>query len=88
MFGKNKQIRSKLVARVITEARCGFRIPMEETVTLLSCNIKKADLKKEWETEGISAIRMMLPDRNVLGVKSFEFQTLTGEKIEIDTEKD
>jgi hypothetical protein len=57
---------------------------MEETVTLLSYNIKKADLKREWETEGMSAIRMMLPDRNVLGVKSFEFQTLNCEKIEVE----
>ena len=83
MFGKNKKIRSKLVARVVTEAKCGFRIPMEETVTLLSYNIKKADLKKEWETEGMSALQIMLPDRNILGVKSWEFQTLTGERIEV-----
>ena len=83
MFGKNKKIRSKLIARVVTEAKCGFRIPMEETVTLLSYNIKKADLKKEWETEGMSALQIMLPDRNILGVKSWEFQTLTGERIEV-----
>ena len=83
MFGKNKKIRSKLVARVVTEAKCGFRIPMEETVTLLSYNIKKADLKKEWENEGMSALQIMLPDRNILGVKSWEFQTLKGERIEV-----
>ncbi len=76
-----KKIKTILVAKVITEAKMGFRIPMEETVKLFSLNSKKKDLDKEWEVEGKMAIAQSLPDRNIIGIKSIEYQNLDGTKI-------
>lgn len=76
-----KKIKTILVAKVITEARIGFKIPMEETVKLYSSNSKKKDLDKEWETEGKMAIAQSLSDRNIIEIKSIEWQTLDGTKI-------
>lgn len=78
---KLNKVKTILVAKVITEARIGFRVPMEETVKLYSLNTKKKDLEREWENEGMMAIQQTLPDRKILEVKSIEWQTLNGQKI-------
>ena len=57
---KLNKVKTILIAKVITEAKIGFRVPMEETVKLYSFNTKKKDLKREWKKEGMMAIQQTL----------------------------
>ena len=76
-----KKIKTILSVRVLTEARIGFRVTMEETVKLYSLNSKKKDLEREWKNDGMPALQMMLPDKNILEVKNIEYQKPDGSKI-------
>lgn len=76
-----KKIKTILAVRVLTEARIGFRVPMEEIVKLYSLNSKKKDLEREWKNDGMPALQMMLPDKNILEVKNIEYQKPDGTKI-------
>ena len=76
-----KKIKTILSVRVLTETRIGFRVPMEEIVKLYSLNSKKKDLEREWKNEGMPALQMMLPDKNILEVKNIEYQKPDGSKI-------
>ena len=76
-----KKIKTILAVRVLTEARIGFRVPMEETVKLYSLNSRTKDLEREWKNDGMPALQMMLPDKNILEVKNIEYQKPDGTKI-------
>lgn len=76
-----KKIKTILSVRVLTETRIGFRVPMEEIVKLYSLNSKKKDLEREWKNDGMPALQMMLPDKNILEVKNIEYQKPDGTKI-------
>ena len=76
-----KKIKTILEVRVLTETRIGFRVPMEETVKLYSLISKKKELEREWKNDGMPALQMMLPDKNILEVKNIEYQKPDGSKI-------
>jgi hypothetical protein len=83
MPNKKLKIRSKAIVDVITSNKCGFRVPVHERVELLSENIKKKDLLREWKEEGMLALSEMLPRRIIEEVQEVNFFDIKGNKIEV-----
>jgi len=73
--------KSKLIATVISENRLGFKIPCTERVELFSYNTTKKSLKREFEREGVVAIKASISPRNLIKIENIRFEKMDGTEI-------